>query len=122
MLLTLIVNLIGVVILFFIVKWFWFSKIKKENFVTGQNITIVVKNGVYQPANLKAKVGDTLSLQFLREDATPCAEMVIFPQLNISEMLPLNEKKKVVLTLNKAGEYDFTCQMGMYRGKLIVEK
>jgi plastocyanin domain-containing protein len=37
-------------------------------------------------------------------------------------MLPEGEKVAVVLLPEEPGEYDFTCGMGMLRGKLVVEE
>lgn len=119
MLSIILINLTGLVLIFFIVKWFWLQT--KKKFVSGKHVKIVVKDGVYNPANIKAKLGETITLEFVREDATPCSEMVIFPQLEISETLPLHQKKKITITPTKIGNFDFACQMGMYRGILSVE-
>ena len=61
-----------------------------------------------------------ITLRFIREDASPCAESVIFDSLKISKHLPLNEPTDLIIMVNTPGEHEFTCQMGMYRGKLIV--
>ena len=58
--------------------------------------------------------------QFLRKDASPCAETVIFPDLDISATLALGKTASVALPPLPAGEYAFHCQMQMYRGVLIV--
>lgn len=34
--------------------------------------------------------------------------------------LPLNESVEIKLDIPAAGEYEFTCQMQMYRGSLVV--
>ena len=59
-------------------------------------------------------------MRFLRFDETPCAEVVTFPDFNESTELPIGETKEIVIMANKPGEFEFTCQMGMYRGKLLV--
>lgn len=104
-----------------IIWWFWLSKLsiltKAEDF-----IEIKVKDGVYQPAYIQVKTNLLVTLRFIREDPSPCAEVVVFNSLNISEQLPLHKPKDIVLTLKNVGVYEFTCQMGMYRGKLIVTK
>jgi plastocyanin domain-containing protein len=118
---TLLVNVIGIFFVCLIIWWFWISKsriasIKIENF-----IEIKVKDGVYQPASIEATANHLITLRFIREDASPCAETVVFSSLNISKQLPLHEPADLSLNIKKAGEYEFTCQMGMYRGKLTVK-
>ena len=62
-----------------------------------------------------------VQLRFERQDASPCAEMVIFPQLNISRELKMGKDNKIDLPELQPGEYDFHCQMQMYKGKLVAE-
>ena len=116
---TSIVNISGLCLILLIVWWFWLSKLstvtKADDF-----IEIKVKDGVYQPAYVQVKINHPVTLRFIREDASPCAEVVIFSSLNINEQLPLHKPKDIVLTLKNGGEYEFTCQMGMYRGKIIA--
>ena len=47
--------------------------------------------------------------------------MVVFPDFQKSMMLPVGQKVAVDLLPNKAGSFSFTCQMGMYRGMMIVK-
>lgn len=113
------VNIAGLSLIFLIVWWFWLSHSK--NYATVQDfIEIKVKDGVYQPAHIEIKVNHPVTLRFIREDASPCAEVVVFGSLNISEQLPLGKPKDIPLTLKSPGEYEFTCQMGMYRGKIFA--
>lgn len=117
---TLIVNLIGLILIGLIIWWFVISKPKAIR-IKGDTIDISVHDGIYDPSIVKAKKGQTLHLRFFRQDETPCSEIVIFDQLNLSAELPIGKPHEITLTVKEAGEYDFTCQMGMYRGKLIVE-
>lgn len=115
------VNLIGVLLIIFIIIWFWLVKPKTKIITNGKNIIdIVVADGVYKPTLITAKAGQKLTLRFIREDASPCAEVVVFPKLDINAELPLHHPYLLHLQIDQAGEYEFTCQMGMYRGKLIV--
>ena len=84
-------------------------------------IEILVKDGVYSPAHIQVKQGDKIRLRFIREDPSPCAAKVIFNSLGKTLELPVNESADIELQLKDAGEIDFTCEMQMYRGKLIVE-
>ncbi len=113
------VNLGGLLLIGLIVWWFWLYSAKESAADEGE-ILIVVENGVYQPARLRVKAGEQLVLQFVRKDASPCAEMVLFPDLEISETLPLNKPKTIRLPALEPGEYKFHCQMQMYRGELVA--
>jgi plastocyanin domain-containing protein len=46
---------------------------------------------------------------------------VLFPDFNKSSPLPQGEPTTIEFTPDKPGEFGFQCQMGMLRGKLIVE-
>lgn len=116
---TIIVNIIGLLLIVFIIWWFWLSKPKAITAVTNL-IEIKIKNGVYDPALIQVKAKEPITLRFIREDGSACAETISFADLHISKILPLNVPTDIQLFLPKAGEYEFTCQMGMYRGKLIA--
>lgn len=117
---SILVNLSGLALIFIIASWFWFYKKTPKTQKVSGTIEIKVKDGVYQPANISAAVNQPITLRFIREDATPCAEFVVFSTLDINKQLPLNKPIDITLTLKKPGEYEFTCQMGMYRGKLMI--
>ena len=116
----LIINILCVLLIALIVWWFWLYK-PKEVSISEQGITVLVENGTYQPSRLKVASGQQVNIQFLRKDASPCAEMVLFPDFNISEELPLKKMKSIILPAMDKGEYAFHCQMQMYKGTLIVE-
>lgn len=103
-----------------IIWWFWLSKPGLQRSTPNGSIDIVVENGVYTPAQIEVMQGEQITLNFIRKDPGPCAEKVVFADLGVSQDLVLNEVNRVVLSLDKAGVYTFTCQMGMYRGKLLV--
>ena len=65
-------------------------------------------------------MGAPVHLRFLREDASPCAEKVIFADLGISADLPVGEPYDITLTPNRKGTSELTCRLGMYRGTLVV--
>lgn len=118
----LLINLIGALFIGLIVWWFWFSE-SKTYATTIQNFSeIKVRDGVYNPSHIEVPVNQPVTLRFIREDASPCAEYVIFSTLNISQQLPLGKPTDLVFTIKTPGEYEFTCQMGMYRGKLIARE
>jgi plastocyanin domain-containing protein len=60
-------------------------------------------------------------LNFRREETASCSDKVIFADLGKSADLPTGETVAVELLPKDAGEFAFTCPMGMFRGRLIVE-
>lgn len=110
----------GILAIASIIWWFWLSAPKAVHASATQSIQIRVKDGTYQPAALEVPAGKALTLTFRREDATPCAERVAFADLGLSADLPLGKSVNIALPALKPGRYEFTCQMGMYRGWLIA--
>jgi plastocyanin domain-containing protein len=86
-----------------------------------QEVTIRVAGG-YDPARVTAKRGTPLRLVFDRQETSGCSEEVVFPAFGVRRYLPAHEKTTIELTPSEAGSFDFTCGMGMLRGKLIVEE
>ena len=119
----LVVNFVGVALILFVIWWFWLANYTRKAATVGADhvINITVDNGVYQPAVIKVKVGQTIVLRFIRHADNPCAATVIFADFDCSAELPLHKPTDITLTPDTPGEYEFNCQMGMYRGKLIVE-
>ena len=80
----------------------------------------VLVSGGYRPDTIVARVGRPLRIVFRREETAACSERVVFPAFGKSAMLPAYEDVAVELLPEQPGEYEFTCQMGMLRGRLIV--
>jgi Cupredoxin-like domain len=78
-----------------------------------------VKGG-YQPSAVHGRVGEPLRIVFSREETASCSEHVVFPAFGKSAMLPPFEDVVLELVPERAGEYEFTCQMGVLRGRLVV--
>ena len=85
-----------------------------------QEAMILVKGG-YTPDIVIVQHGKPVRLNFRREETAACSEMVIMADFGKSAKLPEGETVPVEFLPEKAGEYEFTCQMGMLRGKLVVE-
>lgn len=86
-----------------------------------QAATVLVKDGFYRPETIVAERGKPVRLTFVREEASPCSEVVVFEQLGSRAALPEEEPVTVELTPEQPGSYAFTCGMGMYRGTLVIE-
>jgi len=116
----LLVNVAGVTVIVLIVWWFWLYKtveVGRDN----RGLVILVENGTFNPSRIRLNVNQAAALHFLRKDASPCAEILLFPELDITESLPLNKPRTIQLPPLTKGEYQFHCQMQMYRGVLKVE-
>ena len=84
--------------------------------------TRVRVRGGYHPDTLHARVGEPVRLIFRREETAPCSESVVVPAFGKSATLPAHEDVTIELAPERSGTYEFTCQMGMLRGRLIVEE
>ena len=119
-----IVTLGGLAAIMFIVWFFWLVKkagIKAGLSSSGYQEAMILVKGGYTPDVIVVERGKPVRLNFVRAESAACSEMVLFPDFNKSAKLPEGETVPVELMPDKAGEYEFQCQMGMLRGKLIVE-
>jgi len=112
-----IVSLVGLFGIVF-TAWFFFGK-KEEAVEVSGNIDIKVSGG-YNPSTIILKKGKTTTLSFLRTDQNPCLEDIIISEFKIKKNLPLNERVDVSLKPEKTGEFEISCGMNMFHGKLIV--
>jgi plastocyanin domain-containing protein len=118
-----IVNSVGLVAIAWIVWYFWFYRREglQATEVGGvQNVQIKVKGG-YDPDVIVVKRNKPVRLHFNRQESSLCSEMVIFDKINQSAKLPEGQTVTIEFTPETAGEIPFQCQMGMLRGKLIVQ-
>jgi plastocyanin domain-containing protein len=120
----LIINLIGLGFIFLIIWWFWLYKPKSTQVIDVHDkdeITVVVEDGIYQPAHISLLENTAVTINFIRKDESPCAATVLFPDIEISADLPLNKECSVQLPALKKGEYAFHCQMKIYSGSIVVK-
>ena len=117
---ALIVNIGGLLLMAAVVWWFWLAGKRKAVQASEGIIEIHVANGVYVPDRVAIPAGKATTFRFIREDPTPCAEVVKFDGLSVSRELPLNKAVELSIRYDEPGEYAFTCQMGMYRGHVVV--
>ena len=112
-----IITISGVVGIIFV---FWFFLLKKETrVVASDSIDILVKGG-YTPDVISVTKGKTIKLNFTREDSSSCLEEVVLGDFKIRKFLPLNKKIVIEITPKQTGEFNFTCGMNMFHGKIIV--
>ena len=77
--------------------------------------------GRYEPETVRVPAGKPARIAFLREEFAQCSERVVFPSLGLNVALPAYEQVVVDLGSRPPGEYEFTCQMGVLHGRVIVE-
>ena len=73
----------------------------------------------FEPADIKAPAGETLTLQFKREIENTCMDSVVFPELGIDKDLPYGESITVEITPEEGQEIGFECRMGHGKSKII---
>lgn len=112
------------VVLILYVSWLRIMKNRKGVVAKnkdGEQVFDVLVKGVYAPDTLRAKVDQPVRINFLRQESTDCSRFVNFPDFKIRKELPEGKTVTVGFTPNKKGEFLFTCDMSMYRGRIIVE-
>jgi plastocyanin domain-containing protein len=118
------VTVFGLALVAVIVWFFWLKKARGTRAAMTsrgyQEAMILVKGG-YTPDVIVVQHGKPVRLNFRREETAACSEMVLFPDFNQSAHLPTGEVVQVEFLPETPGEYEFACQMGMFRGKLVVE-
>jgi plastocyanin domain-containing protein len=119
-----IVTIGGLALSLFIAWFFWFAPKGWTRAATeasgAQEVAVIVKGG-YTPDVIVVKSGQPVRLRFTRQESASCSEKVLFPDFNQNALLPEGQEVALEFTPDKPGEYGFQCQMGMLRGKLIVE-
>ncbi len=107
------------------VAWyFWFSEkkgVKIQAAASGTQEAFITVKGGYTPDVLIFEAGKPIKLNFHREETAACSEQVIFDDFQKQAMLTTNKTIPIELKIDKPGEYEFHCAMGMLRGKLIVK-
>ncbi len=99
---------------------YWFFFMKKTNIVQAEGTIDILVEGGYKPERIAIPYGKTTKLVFHRKDSSSCLEEVVIANFKVRKFLPLNEKIEIEINPTKKGEFDFSCGMGMFHGKLIV--
>jgi plastocyanin domain-containing protein len=121
---NILVLLVSIVLIGGIAWFFWGprkSGVRAATASSGYQEAMILVKGGYTPDVIVVQHGKPVRFNFRREETAACSEMVIFNDFGKSAQLPTGETVPVEFLPEKPGEYEFTCQMGMFRGKLIVE-
>ena len=117
------VDLAGLSLIGLIVWYFWLAK--PQGMAAGltgdgvQEAFIVVKGG-YSPDTVRVAVGWPVRLVFNRQESDPCSERVVLDAFGLSAELPQDRNVALEFTPREAGSYEFACQMGMLRGRVVA--
>ncbi len=85
-----------------------------------QHVRVEVKGG-YTPSVVRVRAGVPVRLEFHRDETNTCTEEVVLPDFGIRTFLPAHRTTPVSFTPAE-GTYEFTCGMGMVRGKIVAER
>ena len=88
----------------------------------GQQRVRVVVEGGYSPSVVRVAAGRPVRLEFDRRETSGCTEEVVLPDFGIRTFLPPHRITPVEFTPPREGSYEFTCGMGMIRGKILAEQ
>ena len=118
------VDLLGLALIAFIVWFFWLVKpkgVRAAATTSGYQEQLVLVKGGYTPDVIVVEAGKPVRLNFVRQESASCTEMVLLPAFNKSATLPEGQTVPIEFLPKEPGEFEFACQMGMIRGKVIVE-
>jgi plastocyanin domain-containing protein len=108
-----------------LIAWFFWAPrgegVRAAMTSSGFQEALILVKGAYTPDVIKVEHGKPVRLNFRREETAACSEKVLLPDFGRQAELPEGETIPVEFTPEQPGEYEFTCGMGMLRGKLVVE-
>lgn len=114
---------VGLATIVLIVWYFWLSRGRGVRAAVSGGVqgALVVVRGGYTPDTIVLQRGRQARLVFRREESASCSERVLLPAFDRSALLPEGEEVAVEFVPVRRGEFPFTCQMGMLRGRIVVE-
>jgi plastocyanin domain-containing protein len=90
----------------------------------GGALTVTAGEHGFAPTSLaipKGGPGSKATVTFVRTTDKTCATEVVFPELNLTKPLPLNEAVAVDVPSDAPRTLTFQCGMAMYKGALLVK-
>lgn len=108
-----------------IIAWFFWLKrspgVKASVVSDGYQEQMILVKGGYTPDTIRVAAGTPVRLLFRREETAACSEQVVLPDFGKSAALPTGQVVPVEFMPGEPGSHEFTCQMGMLRGQILVE-
>ena len=118
------VTLGGLALVGFIAWFFWFNRsvgVRASTLPGGYQEQMILVKGGYTPDTIRVIAGRPVRLLFRREETAACSELVVLPDFGKTAALPTGKVVPLEFLPQEPGEHEFTCQMGMLRGRVIVE-
>jgi len=83
---------------------------------------ITIRQTEYEVDNPYIPKGEEISLTVTNKDGYGCIQYFTIPSLKIQKAIPVGKTETILFTApKKPGELSFTCSMGMYRGRFVVQ-
>ena len=86
-----------------------------------QEVTLTVQSGEYYPNPIRVKKGVPVKLVADLSSVRGCASSIVIPEFGVRKVVRQGDNT-IEFTPGKSGTFDFSCSMGMYRGKIVVEE
>lgn len=118
------VTAVGLAAAAFVAWFFWFKRtegVMASTVSDGYQEQMILVKGGYTPDTIRVVAGRPVRLLFRREETAACSEQVVLADFAKSAPLPMGTVVPVEFMPGDPGEHEFTCQMGMLRGRIIVE-
>jgi plastocyanin domain-containing protein len=118
------VTVIGIVAAIGVAWFFWFERregVRASTVSDGYQEQMILVKGGYTPDTIRVTAGRPVRLLFRRDETAACSEQVVLSDFGKSALLPTGAVVPVEFMPKASGEHEFTCQMGMIRGRILVE-
>ena len=86
-----------------------------------KTVRVSVTQQGFEPSRIEATRGEMLTLVVTRQTDDTCAKEIVFNRGEIRRDLPLHQPVTVQFVPAAAGEYRFSCAMGMYGGIIVAK-
>ncbi len=108
-----------------LIAWFFWLKrspgVKAPIVSDGYQEQMILVKGGYTPDTIRVTAGRPVRLLFRREETAACSEQVVLADFGKSALLPTGQVVPIEFMPGESGTHEFTCQMGMLRGQIVVE-
>jgi len=114
----------GLAVIGLIVWFFWLKRtpgVKAAVVSDGYQEQMILVKGGYTPDTIRVVAGTPVRLLFRRDETAACSEQVVLADFGKSAALPTGQVVPLEFMPGEPGSYEFTCQMGMLRGQILVE-
>ncbi len=118
------VTFVGLAAIVSVAWFFWFKRaegVAASTVSDGYQEQMVLVKGGYTPDTIRVSAGRPVRLLFRREETAACSEQVLLSDFGKSALLPEGQVVPVEFLPAEPGEHEFTCGMGMLRGRILVE-